>query len=468
MDEETLRRLIAQGEGQTIEFKKSPGERQLEKVVKTVAAFANTDGGHIFIGVRGDGNIEGVQIGANTREQVVNKITTNTDPVIYPSFEVVRVEGKNVIVVSVPKSTKKPHTTFRGPFMRVGPSTVPMDRAEYEQLLLERRDVPFDERTIEQASYEDIDEQKVVAFLLTRVEKDPTASFPSAPIREILTTTLRGAQEIEGRLVPTTAGILLFGREPQHFVPQAEIGLVRFKGTTRTDIIDQMRIRATLLEMLDEAEKFARRNTRRGMKIIGFKSVGIDEYPFKAIREAVVNAVAHRDYETQGYIQVNVFDDRLEVQNPGEPLKPIEELLKGIHLPRNTVICRRLHDVGEMEEYGTGLAKMKQWMEDHGLAGPEFESLAGSFRVTFYGPGDQLLDLVPEEGVTDLREMGLNERQIEALRLMINERRVLKTGEYVALFKVSRKMAYLDLNDLMERGLARRGGRGPGTHYRAP
>lgn len=357
MDEATLRELIAQGEGQTIEFKKSTG--QLRRAVETVAAFANTDGGRVLIGVRKDRTVEGVQIGANTREQVVNAITTNTDPVIYPSVEVVRVHEKNVIAVSVPESTDRPHLTFGPAFKRVGASTVRMSRAEYERLLRQRRRVPFDQRPIQEASYEDIDEQKVLAYLERRLEADPRASLPSPPVADILNTTLRGAQEIEGRLVPTTAGILLFGKEPQRFLPEAEIRLARFKGTTRTDFIDQMRTRGTLLEILDEAEKFARRNTRRAMKVIGFKSVRIDEYPFKAIREAVVNAVAHRDYEARGYIQVSIFDDRLEVQSPGEPLKPIEEL-EGIHLPRNSIICTRLHDVGEMEEYGTGLAKMRE------------------------------------------------------------------------------------------------------------
>jgi len=464
MDEATLRELIAQGEGQTIEFKKSTG--QLRRAVETVAAFANTDGGRVLIGVRKDRTVEGVQIGANTREQVVNAITTNTDPVIYPSVEVVRVHEKNVIVVSVPESTDKPHLAFGRAFKRVGASTVRMSRAEYERLLRQRRRVPFDQRPIQEASYEDIDEQKVLAYLERRVEADPRASLPSPPVAEILNTTLRGAQEIEGRLVPTTAGILLFGKEPQRFLPEAEIRLARFKGTTRTDFIDQMQTRGTLLEMLDEAEKFARRNTRRAMKVIGFKSVRIDEYPFKAIREAVVNAVAHRDYEARGYIQVSIFDDRLEVQSPGEPLKPIEEL-EGIHLPRNSIICTRLHDVGEMEEYGTGLEKMRKWMSDHGLPGPVFESRAGFFIVTFYGPGDELLDLAPEEGVTDLTEMGLNERQIEALRQMVNERRVLVTDEYARLFGISRATAYRDLNNLVVRGLAVQRGRGRSTSYEA-
>ncbi|MGB5933496.1 MAG: helix-turn-helix domain-containing protein [Anaerolineae bacterium] len=464
MDESRLRELITQGEDQTIEFKKSTG--QLNRAVETVAAFGNTDGGHVLIGVRKDGTIEGVQIGANTREQVVNKITANTNPGIYPSFEAVQVGQRSVIVVSVDELPNKPYSAFGRFFKRVGPNTVQMDRAELERLLLQRRSVPFDQVRVEQASYEDIDERKVLAYLQRRVEEDPRASFPTSSVPEVLTTTLHAAQEIEDRLVPTTAGILLFGKEPQRFLPQAEIRLVRFKGTTRTDVIDEMRTQDTLLEMLDEAEKFARRNTRRAMKVIGFESVRIDEYPFKAIREAVVNAVAHRNYEAPGYIQVNIFDDRLEVQSPGEPLKPIKEL-EGIHLPRNSIICRRLHDVGEMEEYGTGLAKMKKWMRDYGLPEPVFESRAGFFRVTFHGPGDQLLDLVPEEGVMDLREIGLNERQIEALRQMVNERRVLVTDEYSRLFGISRATAYRDLNDLVGRGLVVRRGRGRSTSYEA-
>lgn len=106
-------------------------------------------------------------------------------------------------------------------------------------------------------------------------------------------------------------------------------------------------------------------------------------------------------------------------------------------------------------------------MSDHGLPGPVFESRAGFFIVTFYGPGDGLLDLEPEEGVTDLTEIGLNERQIEALRQMVNERRVLVTDEYARLFRISRATAYRDLNDLVLRGLAMRRGRGRSTSYEA-
>lgn len=463
MDEATLRELIALGEGQTIEFKKSTG--QLRRAVETVTAFANTDGGHILIGVRKDETIEGVQIGAKTREQVVNKITHNTDSVIYPSFEVVQVGQRSVIVVSVDEIPNKPYSAFGRYFKRVGPNTVQMDRTELEGLFLECR-VPFDELAVEQASYDSLDERKVLAYLERRLEVDSGASPVLSPPRELLTTTLGGAREVRGDLVPTTLGILFFGKEPQRFLPQAEIRLARFKGTTMLDILDEARERSTTLEMLDAAEKFTRRNTRRATKVVGFKGVVIDEYPFKAVREAVVNAVAHRDYLAPGTIQLNIFDDRLEVQSPGEPLAPIGEL-EGIHLPRNRVICERLHDVREMEEYGTGLVKMKNWMRDHGLAEPVFESRAGFFRVIFFGPGDQLLDLAPEEGVTDLREIGLNKRQIEALRQMINERRGLRTDQYAKLFRTSRATAYRDLNDLVIRGWAVRVGGGRSASYEA-
>ena len=104
-------------------------------------------------------------------------------------------------------------------------------------------------------------------------------------------------------------------------------------------------------------------------------------------------------------------------------------------------------------------------MSDHGLPEPVFESRAGFFIVTFFGPGDRLLDLAPEEGVTDLTEIGLNERQIEALRQMVNEGRALTRREYASLFEISRTMAYYDLNDLVQRRLVTRRKRGRSTYY---
>ena len=228
--------------------------------------------------------------------------------------------------------------------------------------------------------------------------------------------------------------------------------------------IDRLIACGTLPEMLDEAERFIRRNTRTAMKVVGFESTQVTEYPYDAIREALVNAMAHRDYDHSSGIQVNVFDDRLEVMSPGKALIPLSEL-EGSHVTRNETLCRRFRDIGEMEQFGTGITKMKRLMREHGLEEPVFEERGTFFKTTFPGPGDQILGLVPRAGVTNLRALGLNERQIEALRLMVNEGIEFTNQNYREHFGVVKKTVVRDLEKLIEHGLVRRVGRGRAIKY---
>jgi len=108
---------------------------------------------------------------------------------------------------------------------------------------------------------------------------------------------------------------------------------------------------------------------------------------------------------------------------------------------------------------------MRRWMREHGLAEPVFEEIGHTFRVTFHGPGDRILDLIPEEGVTDLRALGLNERQIEALRLMVNEGQTMTASRYTQMFGVTRRTAQRDLGNLVQKGQAKRVGQGAATAY---
>ena len=156
MTPEEVRTLISQGEGQRLELKRSLAE--LETGVRSAGAMANTDGGNILFGVRDDGTILGVQIGAQTRERVVRGITDNTDPTLYPLVEYVDVDGKTVIVVTMPRSEDKPHLVRGRAYKRVGAADVQMSRAEYERLLLQRRQVEFDRQLVERATYADLGE----------------------------------------------------------------------------------------------------------------------------------------------------------------------------------------------------------------------------------------------------------------------------------------------------------------------
>jgi len=301
-------------------------------------------------------------------------------------------------------------------------------------------------------------------FLRRRQEAYPGTTLPSAPLPQVVAEMLEGARERDGELAPTYTGLLFFGRNPQRFLPRAEVKLARFQGTTTLAFIDRLIVHGTLPEMLDEAERFIRRNTRTAMKVVEFESVQVSEYPYDAVREALVNAMAHRDYHHSSGIQVNIFDDRLEVMSPGEALIPLSEL-EGSHVTRNETLCRRFRDIGEMEQFGTGITKMKRLMREHGLKEPVFEERGSFFKVSFYGPGERILDLIPRAGVVDLRELGLNERQIEALRLMVNEGREMTSTLYQEMFGVSRNTASRDLARLVDTGWVKRLGTRRGSRY---
>jgi ATP-dependent DNA helicase RecG len=242
--------------------------------------------------------------------------------------------------------------------------------------------------------------------------------------------------------------------------------LGRFQGTSPMVFIDRDDVSGTLPELVDRAESFIRRNTRMASRVVGFESVQVMEYPYPALREALVNAFAHRDWESRHEaVQVNIFDDRIEVHSPGEPLLPLDQL-EGAHASRNDNLCYLFKDIGEMEQYGTGVAKMRVLMEEHGLPPPRFQKQGPIFKVTFLGPGDRLPELAadPTERV-DLRSLGLNERQIDALGILRNENRTISNSEYRRRYGVSDRTALRDMSAMMELGLIRRIGNGPQSFY---
>jgi len=468
MTQDELLRLIAQGEGQRLEFKRSLAE--LEDSICTAAAFANAEGGTLLFGVRADGTVVGVTLGANTREQVVNTIVDNTDPPLYPQVEYLDLDGRMVIAVTVAPGHDQPHLAYGRAYRRVGAVTAQLSRDEQRRLLLESRP-RFDEQP-SGASLDGIDPVRLRRFLEVAVRRGrlPDDSI-DLPVAEAL-RRLRVLRVVDDRLVPTMAAVLLFAREPQQFVPQSVVGLARFPGTTKgtTQIVDRTDVEGDLGEIIDRAEAFVHRNTRIASKIYHAQRVEVTEYPFPAIREAIANAMIHRDYWQVGSrVQVAIYADRIEVESPGGLLSPVTVETLG-HTPpvwRNPDLAGLLYRLGYIEQFGTGIERMRRAMQAHGLPAPRFEAGLGWFRVVFLGPGEHILDLIPEEGITDLRVLGLNERQIKALRLMVNEGRTMTASQYVQLFGVNRRTAQRDLTRLVARGQAKRIGQGVAIIYQS-
>ena len=189
----------------------------------------------------------------------------------------------------------------------------------------------------------------------------------------------------------------------------------------------------------------------------------------EALREAIVNAVCHRDYFSTGNIQIGIYDDRVEIWNPGklpEPLTPA--MLKGEHqsIPNNPLIANAFFLIRYIEQWGKGTNKIIEWCKDHGLEEPDFEEIGGSFVVRFPAP-ENILDLVPDKRKLNLKKLGLNERQIKALRMMINEKKVFTNTLYQQTFGVSRRTALRDLKGLVELNQIIMIGIGKGAKYKA-
>ena len=330
---------------------------------------------------------------------------------------------------------------------------------------------PFDQLLCREAAYGDIDEKEVRNFLENRAIK-LKVEIPKIPIKDFLVKTLGVVKKSNGKFLPTNAALLFFGKNPSVCIPQNEIRIARFKGTARLEFMDSQEIKGPIYKILEQAEIFFKRNTRLANKIVEFKRVDIPEYPFEAIREGLINAIAHRDYFRHGApIMVSIFDDRVEIGSPGGLLPGLNiKKLEGHHVARNKKICEIFHETKDMEKFGTGISKMKKLMKEHGLSEPEFLEEGDFFVVKFYGPKEKILDLVsgiPEGRKTDLKELGLNERQIEALRLMVNEKKTFSNKEYRQKFKVSNQTYVRDMRGLLKVGLAVPEGRGRALKYRA-
>ncbi|MEJ7809502.1 MAG: ATP-binding protein [Gemmatimonadaceae bacterium] len=216
------------------------------------------------------------------------------------------------------------------------------------------------------------------------------ASESFAPVRKLNgrdLDTLRLVTSYQGRKVPTVGAILLFGRDRERHFPDAWIQAGRFDGTDKSQILDRAEIRSLPSTAIVEAIAFVERHTMRGAEIGAVRRTERWNLPPVAVREAMINAVTHADYSQRGApIRVSIFDDRLEIENPG--LLPfgltIEDLEHGISKLRNRVIGRVFHALGLIEQWGSGIQRMFAACRNAGLADPRFEEIATRFRVTIF------------------------------------------------------------------------------------
>ena len=301
--------------------------------------------------------------------------------------------------------------------------------------------LPFDDSPCDMASLEDIDEARVVDFVETAESKGRLTLKGSRAPETVLRhfNLLRDGQ-------PTNAAVLLFGKEPRRFFDNIQVHCLHFPGTEkRKPILSQQPYEGRLFEVIDEAVEFVLGKLDRpvGTRADGTQASGDFEVPRAVVAEAIVNAVAHRDYRNPGFVQVIVFADRIEVWNPGElPAGLTPEMLREPHgpLPRNPLIAEPLFRVKYVEKAGTGTTDMIADCLDVGLPEPSFAQCGPHFVTTIWR--DWLTDNV-------LAGLGLNERQLKAVAMVKQEGR-MTNKVYREAFEVTDRTALRDLKELVK------------------
>jgi predicted HTH transcriptional regulator len=298
--------------------------------------------------------------------------------------------------------------------------------------------------------------------------------YPSAQATALL-LSMGVLREEGGNLRPTVAGLLAVGRSPQAALPEATVQCARFRGVGADEFLDRVEISGNLPQQLRQAQVFVRRNTALAARIGGLEREDVPEYPTIAVREAIVNALLHRDYSRTAKTNINIFDNRLEIISPGGLLPTLSiDDLDGTHEPRNRALGALLLWLRVAESWGTGIRRMREAMKAAGLPEPVLQNSEGWFRVTLYGrgvasqPGAAVFPIADGDDLEVIpaawRE--LNERQIDLLRTLTQAGAgSITTREYTARYSISEPQALRDINQLMKMGLLERRGGSKRTFY---
>ncbi len=443
MDEKELKKLLTIGETNTAEFKEIPNKA----FYKTISAFANTKGGIILLGVDKNSNPAGIELSTRFLEDLTNRIVNKLS--LYPDIETIDIEGKRVITVRVVHSGYL--VSYEGRYYeRIGNTTREMNQQKLKVLLLKGK--PWDSITTD-ISLEEIDSDSVKNFIHLAVNNNRLTNVSLNEPQQIILEKLDLL--VDGKL--TNGAVLLFGNNPQkHFINLC-VRMGRFK--TETTIIDDKWIKGNLFQQFEETIKIIKQFISVRYEIKGIERKDIWDYPITAIREALLNALTHRDYfNIANFIVIKVYDDHIWFSNPGGLPEGITiEQLKKPHQSylRNPLIAKVFYLAGFIEQYGSGTVRMVNWMKEAALPEPEYKEEMGGFSVYFHK------DIYTEEY---LRKKELNERQVKAV-MYVKKKGKITNKEYQEINSVSNKTAYLELSDITEKGILTTEGSGRKLGY---
>jgi ATP-dependent DNA helicase RecG len=369
IDKKEMDFILNEGEGQFIEFKENLDSKNL---AKEVVAFTNSSGGRIFLGISDDGKIKGIEI-TNKLKSEIQDLARNCDPPIKITIN----QFDKILIVEIEEGKNKPYSCSAGFYMRQGPNSQKMKRDEIIKLAINEGKIRFDEQICKNFEWKDFDNEKFEYYLkLARISDNLD--------RDSLLKNMKILTE-EGM---TNAGVLFFAKEPHKYIGNSRIRCVYFKDNERIDILDKKEIDKGIIGNIEFAISYLEERVPVEFKIRDGKREEFPEYLKDAYREAIVNAIVHRDYFIDAEVAVEKLKNKIFINNPGKSFVSKENLGKDSKL-RNRLIADLLARTVYMEKVGTGINRIKSFCNKNDNK-VEFDIGGNNFRISIFSNKDKL------------------------------------------------------------------------------
>lgn len=384
MEKEELTEVVEKGENSFTEFKEE--KVHSDDLASEIVAFTNTEGGRILLGISDNKEIKGISEPDMEMQRVENISHNNCEPSLAVSIEKVKVNKKIILCIYIPKGPERPYRTNRGVYyIRTSSGKRHATREELLRLYQATRSIYYDELPVPSTSIDELDilyfRRFFENFYQTKIED------MNADLNKLL-ENMKVLTWMDKKLVFTVGGYLLFGLNPQKELPCCKITIAKFDGNEIGEEFEKKDLDGKLEEQIEGAERILNQYLKTKVKIEGFENELKFEIPKGVLREAVVNAVAHRDYHIPSQIRIFIFDNKLEIMSPGKLPNTVslENIRLGVHSERNQLIVSYLAKMGYMTQIGTGIPRMIRLLKEHTGREPDFEERDQEFVVRIWRP----------------------------------------------------------------------------------
>jgi ATP-dependent DNA helicase RecG len=464
MQGEELGLLLKQERGQFLEFlsayeyrkggaHKKATETLARDLARLLAGMANADGGTLLVGVEQDKSVTGIPYQPEELQGLIQSPQTTLSPPLHPSCQKLHLGNLLLLKFEVSPSLEVHRIAAGRTFYRIATENPSLPPEQIQSLKESKKHFFYERQHVLDAAWEDLDASALDAFAdRIREPRDP---------KSLLDHSYHLIDCSRDKPALTMAALLLFAKEPSRWHPRCGIDFVKYEGTERQhgsalNIVKRIRFEAPLSRLIDEAVGRVKEHIRERTILHDLFFRERLEYPTFAWQEALVNAVAHRDYSLSGApVEMWMFDDRIEVRSPGLLPSPVtvEQLRqqKRVHFSRNPLLVRVLADLGYLREMGEGIPRMFEEMDHYGLRPPEFSSEGFFFVATLHNT-----PIYDEATLRWLNQFGvstMNFRQRRLLAYAYSHGKSFSTAEYQRIGEVDRDTAYREIRAMVRLGI---------------